>query len=315
MKNVKNVLIGIFIFNLLNISTAFSSTNVTLYWSVTNTNNIKGYKIYYYYKNQSKAKVACQTSNSFITKLTCSNVQIEKYPVYFFVAAELGNEEVRSKPKKFYPPASINNFSATSDIKKILLSWINPSKSDFKGVLIRYNTVTKNLCDPSDFPSDPTKGKLLGDFPGVLGESKSYAHANLDPKLTYCYAAFSYDGFRNYTHTAHIYAKPLDANSHAPSITMFKVSPTHLDNPQTPINFLLQASDPDGDALSFKIDFGDGEFTNKQSGTHIYKNKKQYWIKANVTDSNGNIATKSVLIKVDDKRPAKVGALKIKVKK
>jgi len=107
-------------------------------------------------------------------------------------------------------PLDVKGFSATSnDVDQINLTWTNPTESDFVGVMIRYKAIEGTECTDSDYPANYTDGELVGDFPGELGASGSYVHSGLNPSLRYCYSAFSYDSYRNYSNTAHTSAQPL----------------------------------------------------------------------------------------------------------
>jgi len=184
--------------------------SVAIQWEMQDIADVQGYKIYYSYSNDmTDQEMACETDDPTVTELTCSNVNIERYPVYFTVAAVLTDGESVSTPRELYPPYDVKGFSATSGDSQISLTWINPTESDFVGVMIRYKTIEGIECTDSDYPANYTDGELVGDFPGELGASGSYVHSGLNANLRYCYSAFSYDSYQNYSHTTHASAQPL----------------------------------------------------------------------------------------------------------
>lgn len=99
------------------------------------------------------------------------------------------------------PPADVKQFTANpSNNKKIIqLSWINPSDSDFAGVVIRYRT-------DGTYPVTETEGLPVGDFKGLPDEKVVTDHTGLQNKVTYYYAAFTYDIHGNYSRTAKVFA-------------------------------------------------------------------------------------------------------------
>ena len=126
------------------ISQAQSHT-VTIKWSMNDVTDVQNYKIYYsYYSDMANQKVACQTNDPTATELTCENVDIEKYPVYFTVAAIINGSESVSSPREYLAsnqaPAIIG-FSAAPNpannpYKKVTFT---VSASDSDGDPLSYN--------------------------------------------------------------------------------------------------------------------------------------------------------------------------------
>lgn len=100
------------------------------------------------------------------------------------------------------PPGDVQNFTAVPGNSQVTLSWINPSDSDFKGVMIRYRT-------DGVFPANKSDGILaVDDQTGLAGASDSFIHSGLNNGTTYSYSAFTYDTSQNYSSTAHAQATP-----------------------------------------------------------------------------------------------------------
>jgi len=119
--------------------------NVTIKWSMSDVTGVQSYKIYYsYYSDMANQKVACQTNDRTATELTCENVDIEKYPVYFTVAAVINGTESVSSPKEYLgsnQAPAISGFSAAPNPannphKKITFT---VSASDGEGDPLSYN--------------------------------------------------------------------------------------------------------------------------------------------------------------------------------
>jgi len=90
-----------------------ASRTVTVNWSVSNTADIQSYKMYYSYNSgMSNKQFLCATSNPNATSLTCGNVDINTYPVYFTIVAVTPNGEINSPPDSVLTPMTVvQNFS------------------------------------------------------------------------------------------------------------------------------------------------------------------------------------------------------------
>ena len=69
--------------------------------------------------------------------------------------------------------------------------------------------------------------------------------------------------------------------------------------PPLPVDFVANATDPDGDALNVSWDFGDGQTAAGASVTHAYMNPGQYTATVTATDPAGAVASATVTIVVD----------------
>jgi len=69
----------------------------------------------------------------------------------------------------------------------------------------------------------------------------------------------------------------------------------------------VQATDPDGDALTYTIKFGDGSSdATGSTATHAYSSKDTYTANATVNDSHGHSVSQSLQVTVNDQPPGKV---------
>jgi PKD repeat protein len=67
---------------------------------------------------------------------------------------------------------------------------------------------------------------------------------------------------------------------------------------QLNVSFSAAGSDPDGDALTYRYDFGDGSSANGRTATHRYKKSGTYTARVTATDPDGATAADEVQITV-----------------
>jgi hypothetical protein len=71
--------------------------DVTISWTMSDTTDVLGYKMYYSYdSSMANRQLACETSDSTATTLTCPNVNLEQSPIYFAIAAITTDSEASS---------------------------------------------------------------------------------------------------------------------------------------------------------------------------------------------------------------------------
>jgi PKD repeat protein len=68
----------------------------------------------------------------------------------------------------------------------------------------------------------------------------------------------------------------------------------------TSVTFTANASDPDGDALTYSWDLGDGTTASGESATHVYDSAGNYNVSVTVTDPDGESATASGSVTIRD---------------
>ena len=224
----------------------------------------------------------------------------------FFASSEASDPSQRPKLVVTYtvgddttPPGDVIGFDGVSGHEQITLSWTNPMDSDFAGVMIRFrnDTYPQKTSDGSPIPNG-NDGKIAGS----PGQSMSYVHTNLDSTKSYHYSAFSYDTSNNYSQTAHAFAQPLSSE---PVIESFNATPSSLNNPGETTTFNCSATDPNGDTLTYTINFGDGTASGSGSQVvHTYAAQGTYTATVTVSDGNGNSAGQSLQVTVNDLPPA-----------
>lgn len=103
-------------------------------------------------------------------------------------------------PSDTTAPSDVAGFAAVGEDGRIVLSWLNPSESDFSGVRILFRT--------DRFPEDINDGTLLGDISGDPDQPMSLSHTDLTNGITYYYLAASYDASGNFQNTVFVSAVP-----------------------------------------------------------------------------------------------------------
>ena len=77
--------------------------------------------------------------------------------------------------------------------------------------------------------------------------------------------------------------------------------------------FNVSATDPDGDSLTYTINFGDGTASGiGRKAIHTYMSAGIYTADVTVDDGHGNIVGESLQIAVNDVPPAKPTSVNIK---
>ncbi len=90
-----------------------------------------------------------------------------------------------------------------------------------------------------------------------------------------------------------------------PEITDFTATPDVLDNPRMQATFNASVSDPDGDAVTVLVDFGNGQTATELPAVCTYNQASTYTVTLTVDDGNGNHTTATLTVEVNDAVPAK----------
>ena len=93
-------------------------------------------------------------------------------------------------------PAAPSSFSTTTGNAQVVLSWINPSDSDFTGVMLRRKT--------GSYPSSVTDGTEI-----YSGSSTSYTDTGLTNGTTYYYSIWAKDAVPNWSNSNQMFAMPM----------------------------------------------------------------------------------------------------------
>ena len=220
------------------------------------------------------------------------------------------------------PPRDITNAIMVGLNENTLgLGWTNPSRygeydelipenQDFQGVMIRYNTGYD-----ASYPANHTEGALFKDEYGNLDEF-DYCIGTVIAGEIYKFSFFTHDDKGHYSHTVHLLVdtmSPPPLVNVSPTIDSFTGVPASLNNPGETITLNAFATDPNGDSLTYTINFGDG--TAGKSGSevvHTYASAGTYTADVTVDDGHGNIVGKSLQIGVNDVPPAKPTIVAIK---
>jgi len=88
-----------------------------------------------------------------------------------------------------------------------------------------------------------------------------------------------------------------DINFEPPVIANFTATPNSGSIPLS-VNFICDASDPDGEIANYEWDFGDSESVATFSGdiNHIYREMESFTVFVAVTDNDGLVDTSSIII-------------------
>ena len=73
--------------------------------------------------------------------------------------------------------------------------------------------------------------------------------------------------------------------------------------PPLAVQFSANGTDPDGDALTYAWDFGDGGTSFLQNPSHTYTAAGSYTATVTVTDSRGATATDTVVVTAGNRAP------------
>ena len=100
---IRTMRIKVYILALLCIILPFNAwgltKNVTITWTMPDTSNVTGYRMYFSYSSAMVDKqLACETDDPTATSLTCPSVDLAQSPTYFVIAAVLTNGEADSTP-------------------------------------------------------------------------------------------------------------------------------------------------------------------------------------------------------------------------
>ncbi len=140
-----------------------------------------------------------------------------------------------------------------------------------------------------------------------------YMDGAIEPGITYYYVVTSVapNGAES-VYSDEVEAMPTESSSNQPPvISSISAMPNPANNPITLVTFSLHASDSDGDALNYVIDFGDGSSATGKVVSHNYSTKGVYTVKATVSDGHGHSVEKTIQVTVKDEEPATVTGVQV----
>lgn len=168
------------------------------------------------------------------------------------------------------------------------VAWSDSDPGDsVRALICKTNAVTSGSCSGGAWAS--------GGLSTTSPSSASYATSTAD-RGTRSYYAFACDqsnacsGSLSGTFT-------VTAPNSAPVVT-FNVTPTS-GNRDTTFQAQLSGHDPDGDPLSYRIDWGDGTISNSATASHVYRTAGTYTVTGTVTDSKGASSSQSKTVTVE----------------
>lgn len=97
-----------------------ATKKVTIDWTMTDTTNVQSYKMYYSYNDDMANKIWHQDCNDPIEEpagtfsMTCNNVNIDHYPIYFTIAAVMTEGEIESEEKRVAIISIVKDFTIPS---------------------------------------------------------------------------------------------------------------------------------------------------------------------------------------------------------
>ena len=138
------------------------------------------------------------------------------------------------------------------------------------------------------------KGSTRTTFASGLGAVTELEFGPYNSNVALYYADYGASQIRRIAYTA--------ANNRAP-VAKMTASPTYGAVPLTVAFDARQSSDPDGDTLTYRWDFGDGSSSTQSSFSKTYQKAGKYRATLTVSDGRGGIDTDSVTIQPGNTRP------------
>jgi chitinase len=153
----------------------------------------------------------------------------------------------------------------------VTLAWDANSESDLAGYILYYGTSSGTYSESID-----------------VGNQIQHTVADLQDGATYYFAVTAYNLDDYESDYSQELAYTVGAANNSPSTPAVPNSPTsgYVDTNYT---FSTSASDPDGDAIEYRFDWGDGVISNwgASSQSHAWSSPGTYCIKAQVQDIHG----------------------------
>ena len=176
----------------------------------------------------------------------------------------------------FLIPLLILCIPFTAPAADLTLAWDPNQESDLAGYYVLVGTSSRNY----DITID-------------VGNTTTCTITNLEEGVTYYIAAVAYDTSRNESEFSeelvHTVAAP---NNTAPDIPSTPTGPS-TGYVGTSYDFSTSGTDPNGDSLEYRFDWGDGQISawgGASARTHAYSSVGDYCVKAQSTDIHGAVS-------------------------
>ena len=165
-------------------------------------------------------------------------------------------------------------FPVAAQCADVTLAWDANTESDLAGYRLHYGTTSGNYTGSSD-----------------VGNVTQYTITNLQDGVTYYFAATAYDTAGNVSSYSSELVHTTGSINNKPN------NPTAPNSPSsgsinTSYTFNTSASDPDGDALEYQFDWGDGTSSiwGAASRSHAWSSAGTFCIRARARDSHGALS-------------------------
>ena len=173
----------------------------------------------------------------------------------------------------------------------------NPPEENVLGYKLYYGTTSRNDV-----------GFIQYDYVIDVGSVSSYVISDLEPETMYYFAITAYNAVEEgeWCDEVSYYTVDTTPVNASPTINSFTSTPSSLNNPGETTTFNVSATDPDGDSLTYTINFGDGTANGSGSQVvHTYETEGTYTAEVSVDDGNGHIVGESLQVTVNNVPPAK----------
>ncbi|OEU63361.1 MAG: hypothetical protein BBJ57_13710 [Desulfobacterales bacterium PC51MH44] len=151
---------------------------------------------------------------------------------------------------------------------QITLAWDPNTESDIAGYKVHHGTSSSNYSSSVD-----------------VGNTTKYTLTGLQEGSTYYFAVTAYDYSGNESVFSPELIHTIAANNNPPNAPSTPTGPAN-GYPQTGYSFSTSASDPDGDMLEYKFDWGDGNISSwgASSRTHSWSSTGNFCVKTQAQD-------------------------------
>jgi hypothetical protein len=165
-------------------------------------------------------------------------------------------------------PCALGLVPSISFAAQITLTWNSNAESHLAGYRLYYSTTSRNYSASKD-----------------VGNTTQYTLSGLQEGLTYYFTLTAYDNSGNESAYSEELMHTVPANNNSPSTPSAPTGPTsgYL---QTGYSFSTSSSDPDGNTLGYKFDWGDGNISSwgASSQTHSWSSTGNFCVKAQAQD-------------------------------